>query len=125
MSRTPLSKFSRLALTVPTITLFPRTKSRLILSAGTCSVRLPPVMLESTSTPFFAIACMLSKTTAEEPVPSNTMSNAPALLDDARNGFFRRVHISSANLVEQIRVQVRRGCAAERRYVEAAQAQHE
>src|SRR2546428_62198 len=33
MSRTPVSKFSRLAFTLPTITLLPRTNSRLMRSA--------------------------------------------------------------------------------------------
>ena len=65
MSRTPSSKYSRLALTVPTMTLLPSTNSRLIRSAGTSTVRSPPVTLESTSTPFLPSACMLSNTTGE------------------------------------------------------------
>ena len=38
--------------TLPTITLFPRTKSRLMRSAGISNVCFPPVMLVSTRTPF-------------------------------------------------------------------------
>src|SRR5438876_140396 len=55
MSRTPSSKYSRLALTLPTITLLPSTKSRLILSAGISILLSPPVTLVSTSTPFLPI----------------------------------------------------------------------
>src|SRR2546426_673330 len=51
-SVTPRSKSSRDAFTVPTITLFPRTKPWLILSAGTSALRSPPVTLASTRTPF-------------------------------------------------------------------------
>ena len=77
MSRTPSSKYSRLALTVPTMTLLPRTNSKLIRSAGTWIILSPPVTLESTSTPFLPRACMLSKTTPELPVASKIKSNGP------------------------------------------------
>ena len=65
MSSTPFSKYSRLAFTVPTITLLPSTNSRLMRSAGTSTRRSPPVTLESTSTPFLPSACMLSNTMGE------------------------------------------------------------
>jgi hypothetical protein len=76
-SFTPISKYSRLALTVPTITLLPSTNSRLILSAGTSIVRSPPVTLDKTSTPFLPSARMLSNTTGEKPVASKITSKGP------------------------------------------------
>src|SRR5438552_4011938 len=77
ISRTPISKYSRLAFTVPTMTLFPSTNSRLMRSAGTRTMRSPPVTLDKTRTPFFPSACMLSKTTPELPVASKITSNGP------------------------------------------------
>ena len=67
-----------------TMTLFPRTNSRLIRSAGTWIICSPPVTLESTRTPFFPSARMLSKTTVELPVASKMMSNGPYCLDPSR-----------------------------------------
>ena len=86
MSFTPISKYSRLAFTVPTITLLPSTNSRLIRSAGTSIILSPPVTLDSTSTPFLPSACMLSKTTGEEPVASKIRSNGPYFLAPSRIG---------------------------------------
>src|SRR2546425_1062311 len=86
MSRTPSSKYSRFALTVPTITLLPSTNSRLILSAGTSTLRSPPVTLGGTSTPFFARPRMLSDTKGEEAGGSENKSKGPHLLPPPRGG---------------------------------------
>src|ERR1041384_818332 len=86
MSRTPISKYSRFAFTVPTITLLPSTNSRLIRSAHTSTVRLPPVTLDRTSTPFFPSASMLSNTTDELPVASKIRSNGPNCFAPSRIG---------------------------------------
>ena len=77
-SRTPSSKFARLALTVPTATLLPSTNERLIASAGTSVERLPPVTLDSTRTPSLPRTCMASKTSGEKPVASKMRSMGPA-----------------------------------------------
>ena len=78
MSRTPASKCARFAFTVPTMTLFPKTKSRLIASAGTSTRRIPPVTLERTMTPFLPSSThMASNTSGEKPVASKMRSIGP------------------------------------------------
>src|SRR5262245_46764365 len=108
MSRTPSSKYSRSALTVPTMTLLPRTHSRLILSAGTSTFRSPPVTLDRTRTPFLARPCMLSNTTGER-VARRLEDHVewPVLSSRIEDRNVRRRLVACADGLDQVRVEVR------------------
>ena len=79
----------RWALTVPTITLFPSTNSMLSRSLWTSCRRSPEVMEDNTRTPFFASACIDSKTMGENPVASKIKSNGPNLFVASGTGISR------------------------------------
>jgi hypothetical protein len=85
-SSRPLAKSSGEALTLPTMTLLPRTKPWLIMSAFTSALRSPPVTLTSTSTPFLPSASAASNTNGLKPVASTMMSKGPYCSAPAPSG---------------------------------------
>ena len=68
----------------------------------------PPVTLESTRTPFFASACIASKTIGEKPVASKIIE-CTVFLGVIRNSDIGRRNIFRTQLFDQVRVKVRFG----------------
>ena len=76
-SRTPASKWRRMALTVPNTARLPSTISRFQEATSTATSSVPPVTPERMHTPSSPKVAMAGTTTAAAPVASKTISKGP------------------------------------------------